>query len=139
MASKKSLKEQQNKGYTIKPELIEAQGRSVGTIVGGRLCQEAIDSLENPSLVSKMSFKDLKSLARKECIQDSNYLSAQAPILETVFKVLLSAPNDTLSEDELHGTINELWMNAISPRHISLDALSKVITRDSYYGIVKLG
>jgi len=139
MASKKSLKEQQNKGYTIKPELIEAQGRSVGTIVGGRLCQEAIDSLENPSLVSKMSFKDLKSLARKECIQDSNYLSAKAPILETVFKVLLSAPNDTLSEDELHGTINELWMNAISPRHISLDALSKVIMRDSYYGIVKLG
>ena len=63
MASKKSLKEQQSKGYTIKPELIEAQGRSVGTIVGGRLCQEAIDSLENPSLISKMSFKDLKSLA----------------------------------------------------------------------------
>ena len=138
MASKRNVKDQQGKGYAIRPELIEAQGRSLGAIVGGRLCQGAIDSLESPSAITSMSFKDLKALAKKECSEDMNYLSAQAPILETVFKVLLAAPNDTLSEDELHGTINELWMNAISPRHISLDALSKVITRDSYYGIVKI-
>ena len=85
-----------------------------------------------------MGYRELRNLARKECPRDSNYLSAQAPVLETAFKVLLSSPRDLLSEDELYDTINEIWMNAINPRHISAEALSRVISRDHYYGIIKI-
>jgi len=124
--------------YAIRPDIIEAHGRSLGTVVGARLCPTAVAKLKDPRATLTMTYKELRNLAKKECSDDLNYLSPQAPVLETAFKLLLVAPGDWLSAEDLHSAISDLWMTAIRPRHISIEALTRVLNRDSYYGIVRV-
>lgn len=124
--------------YAIRPETIEARGRSLGAVIGGRLCPTAVGKLKDPGAVSTMTYKELRNLARKECADDPEYLSPQAPVLETAFKLLLVAPGDHVNAHDLHGAISDLWMTSIRPRHISAEALTRVLDRDTYYGIVRV-
>ena len=124
--------------YAIRPDVIEARGRSLGTIVGGRLCPTAVAKLKEPGAALTMTYKELRNLAKKECSDDPEYLSPQAPVLETAFKLLLVAPADHLSAEDLHNAISDLWMTAIRPRHISIEALNRVLGQDTYYGIVRV-
>lgn len=121
--------------YAIRPDLIEAQGRSVNTIVAERLCTQALQKAKSPEALRKMSFKQLRSLARRNCANDPDYIPSQAPVLEATFRMLLSAPADSLPLSAIHDRITDLWASSPRPRHISEESLARVLSRDSYYGI----
>ena len=124
--------------YAIRSEFIEAQGRSLSVVIGERLCHRAVTNAGDMAAIRSKSFKQLRDLARKECSDDPEYLSPQAPVLESVFKLLLVAPNDGLSLAALHSAISDLWMTSARPRHISMQALARVLTQDRYYGVAQV-
>ena len=121
--------------YAIRPELIEAQGRSVNTIVAERLCTQALQKAKTPEALRKMSFKQLRNLARRNCANDPDYIPSQAPVLEAAFRMLLSASTDSLPLSAIHDRITDLWAASPRPRHISEESLARVLSRDAYYGI----
>ncbi len=121
--------------YAVRPEFIEAQGRSLGAVIGERLCAGAVTKGGGHTAIMSKSFKQLRDLARRACSDDPEYLSPQAPVLESVFKLLLVAPNDGLSLAALHSAISDLWMTSARPRYISIGALARVLTQDRYYGV----
>ena len=123
--------------YTIRPDLIEAQGRSVNTIVAERLCTQSLQKVKSPEALRKMSFKQLRNLARRNCANDPDYIPSQAPVLEAAFRMLLSAPTDSLSLNAIHARITDLWSSSPRPRHISEESLARVLSHDTRYGIAE--
>ena len=122
--------------FAIDPKRIEAFGRSVAIVVGDRLCEGARAKLK-PGDWRTRPFKELRKLVRDHCVNDPEYLSAQAPVLEAIFRLLLVMPEEPVSLSELHAQVTRLWMTSPWPRHITVEALGQVLARDSYYGIVR--
>ena len=123
--------------YAIRPDLIEAQGRSVNAIVAERLCTQALQKAKSPEALRKMSFKQLRNLARRNCANDADYILAQAPVLEAAFRMLLSAPTESLPLSAIHDRITDLWASSPRPRHISEESLARVLSHGAYYGIAE--
>lgn len=123
--------------YAFSPELIEEMGRSVAIVVGERLCDAAHMKLKEPDAWRTMSYKELRKLFRDTCGDQDGYLSPQAPLLETVVRMLLSAKGDTLTLGEIHAEIADLWMTSPWPRHISVESMQRVLDNGLNYGIIR--
>lgn len=123
--------------YAFSPELIEEMGLSVPVVVGERLCDAAHMKLKDPDAWRAMSYKELRKLFRDTCGDQDGYLSPQAPLLETVVRMLLSAKGDTLSLSEIHAEVAELWMTSPWPRHISVESMQRVLDNGANFGIIR--
>ena len=125
--------------YAVYPEAFEVTGRSLQLTLGDRLCEAAMRKLKDPKAWKTMSYKELSKLLRDNCIGQDGYLSPQQPVLETAFRILLTAPDGSLTLEEIHSRIAELWMTSPWPRHISREALKRVLDNGHSYGIAPAG
>ena len=124
--------------YTIEPALIESQGRSVPVVVVERLCDEALAKLKSPGDWRKMSYPQIRRLARDNCRKQEDYLSARQPVRETIFRMLLVAQTGSMSLGDIHETLSGLWTTSPWPRHIGIEALRRVLDNATDYGIVQV-
>lgn len=125
--------------YAFYPEVIEARGQVLAAVIGDRLCDAAIAKLKSPDGLRGTSYKDMRKLMRTSCANQEGYLSPQAPVLETVFRMLLTAPADKLSLSTLHAQLTDLWMTSPWPRHIAIESLQRVLDNARHYGIGQAG
>ena len=124
--------------YFFSSEVIERQGRSLQMVVGDRLCEGARLKLEEPTGGDTLTFKELRKLLKDNCGGQEGYLLPQAPLLETVARMLLIAKHDSLSLTEIHGYVSELWITSPWPRHISRESLQRVLDNGLSYAVVRL-
>jgi hypothetical protein len=124
--------------YTIKPQIIEAQGRSVSLVVGDRLCEAAFAKMKSPDAWRTMTYKELRKLAKDTCGNQEGYITAQLPVVEAVFKLLLVASRDTLSLTEIHERLSAIWLIAPWPRHIGRESLQRVLDNSVRHGILRI-
>ena len=123
--------------YAVEPSLIEARGQSVAMVLGDRLCEAARAKLKSPDAWRSMTYKEIRKLMKDNCSGQQGYLEPQQPILETVVRVLLSARADSLSLGEIHDELSDLWVTAPWPRHISSEALQRVLDNATHCGIAR--
>lgn len=124
--------------YHIRPEIIEAHGRSVSLIVGDRLCGAAFAKMKSPDAWRTMTYKELRKLAKENCGNQEGYITAQQPVVEAAFKLLLAAPRDTLSLTEIHERLSDIWLIAPWPRHIGRESLQRVLDNAARHGILRV-
>ena len=124
--------------YVIRPENIEAQGRSISVVVADRLCDAALAKLKTPDAWRTMSYKELRKLAKDNCANQEGYITAQQPVLEAAFKLLLAAPRDTLTLTEIHERLSDIWLIAPWPRHIGRESLQRVLDNAARHGIIRV-
>ena len=122
--------------YTIMPEVLESQGRSMATIVASRLCDECAEHADAP--LASLSFTKLRALAREHCAGAPDFVPAQAPVLEAAFRLLLISPDDEVPLSVLHEQLTELWTSALRPQTVTTEALARVLRYDTRYGIVEI-
>ena len=122
--------------YAIRPAAIESQGRSVVVVVIDRLCDAALAKLKTPDAWRQMSYAQIRRLARENCAKQEDYLSARQPVLETVFRMLLVGPRETMMLGDIHEKLSELWTTSPWPRHIAINALQRVLDSATHFGIV---
>ena len=60
------------------------------------------------------------------CSLKGGYITAQTPLLEAAFRLLLKSGNRPLSTQELHQGIQEAWVAGITPRDPSLPRLRRL-------------
>ena len=125
--------------YAFSPEALEDLGLSVALVVGGRLCDAGHMRLKAPDAWRTMSYKELRKLFRDNCNDQDGYLSPQAPLLETVVRILLASKSDSLTLSEVHAEIAELWMTSPWPRHISIESMQRVLDNGYPHGIIRAG
>ena len=123
--------------YAVQPSLIEARGQSVAMVLGERLCEAARAKLKSPDAWRSMTFREIRKLMKDNCSGQEGNLEPQQPILETVVRVLLSARADNLSLSEIHDELSDLWVTAPWPRHISAEALQRVLDNATHCGIAR--
>ena len=123
--------------YAFSPEAIEEMGLSVPLVVGDRLCDAAHMRLKEPEAWRTMTYKELRKLFRDNCNDQEGYLSPQAPLLETVVRILLSSKSDSLTIGEIHAEIADLWMTSPWPRHISIESMQRVLDNGYSHGIIR--
>ena len=123
--------------YSFSPEVIEALGLSIPLVIGERLCDAALAKLKEDDDWRSMNYKGLRKLFRDNCADQDGYLSPQAPLLETVVRMLLSAKRDAVSLSEVHTDVSELWITSPWPRHISIESMQRVLDNSVAFGIVR--
>lgn len=123
--------------YAFSPEVITALGLSIPVVVGERLCDAALATLKEDDTWRTMSYKELRKLFRDNCNDQDGYLSPQAPLLETIVRMLLSAKKDAVTVSELHSVLSDLWITSPWPRHISIESMQRVLDNGTAYGIVR--
>ena len=123
--------------YAVQPSLIEARGQSVAIVLGERLCEAARAKLKSPDAWRSMTFREIRKLMKDNCSGQEGNLEPQQPILETVVRVLLSARADNLSLSEIHDELSDLWVTAPWPRHVSAEALQRVLDNATHCGIAR--
>lgn len=123
--------------YSFSPEVITALGLSIPLVIGERLCEAALAKLKEDDAWRTMSYKELRKLFRDNCSDQDGYLSPQAPLLETVVRMLLAAKKDAVSLSDVHAELSDLWITSPWPRHISIESMQRVLDNGVAYGIVR--
>ena len=129
--------EQENDfSYAFDPTLIEQQGHSLVVILEAKLCPNGQQKLNTSD--EKITFKALRKIFREQCAGAQDFLSPQHPILESAVRILLSSKTESLKLSELHSKISALWLTSTWPRHMSKDAMRRVLDNATSFGIIRV-
>jgi len=122
--------------FVIAPEKLEAQGRSLGLLLLHRRCaacwgtlvQEAAGGLEIP-------WEDHLERIANHCSASQEFIVPGMPVMEAVFRSILSRNNEPTSLADLLETLQTRWSDASSHWAPSPASLYRMVTRDIFYGI----
>ena len=129
-----SQENDENPSYTFDPELITRQGRSVGVLLGAKLCEAAKAKLKgNPQT---MTYKELHTLFRG-CAGQEGYLSPQHPVLETVVRLLLAAPQDAVLLSDIYEQVSNLWLTSAWSPSLNVSAMRRLLDHAAFQGITR--
>jgi len=59
------------------------------------------------------------------------------PLMEIVFRILLSRRNEPTSLTDLHYELTERWATPVRPINVSEKGLQRVLDNDNYYGFAQ--
>ena len=82
----------QGSKYTIDPSFIEASGRSSSLLAKDRRCPQCLSDLKKSKDASGSSFANHRKLIAKCCSKKDGYLKPDMPLMEAIFRILLSGP-----------------------------------------------
>lgn len=127
--------EEENPRYAVDPALIERQGRSLGVVLGSRLCDAARKKASGD--LGSMTYPALRKLFKERCAGQEGYLSPQHPTLETALRLLLAAPGDSMPLSEIYAAVTELWMTSAWSPSISVGGMRRLLDNAASYGIAR--
>ncbi|MBI4298461.1 MAG: hypothetical protein HY666_01695 [Chloroflexi bacterium] len=123
--------------YFIDMNRMEAEGHSMGAMLASRRCKSCKKILlQNASPIAD-SKVHLKRIAEC-CSQESDYISANMPLLEAVFRIFLASGNRPMSLKEIHNSLSERWTVSGFPKYLPIVMLERMLDRDDFYGISRL-
>ncbi|MCY4583170.1 MAG: hypothetical protein OXE50_10310 [Chloroflexi bacterium] len=125
----------ENPSYTFDPDLIANQGRSVGVVLGTRLCEAARAKLKGAP--EDLSYRELHALFRAHCSGQEGYLSPQHPVLETVARILLTAPEDALPLSEIYEQVSSLWLTSAWSPSLDAGSMRRLLDHARAHGIAR--
>ena len=125
----------ENPSYTFNPELIANQGRSVGVVLGTRLCEAAKAKLKRAP--EDLTYEELHALFRAHCSGQEGYLSPQHPVLETVARILLAAPEDAVPLSEIYEQVSTLWLTSAWSPSLDANAMRRLLDHAGAQGITR--
>ena len=129
--------------YAIDPAWYEQRQVSLAYVAHLRRCQDCREGRPPAGKGRKRAKKDPgwedeMGAITSCCSQKSGYITAQTPLLEAVFRLLLKSGNRPLSTQEMHQGIQEAWVAGITPRDPSLPHLRRLLSRQDAYGLRRL-
>ena len=69
--------------------------------------------------------------------EDEDFIRTDMPMMEIVFRILLSRRNRPMSLTDIHYELTERWATPIRPLNISAPGLQKIRDGDAYYGFAR--
>lgn len=65
---------------------------------------------------------------------DEEFIQAELPIQEIIFRILLVRRNEPISLQVLQHELNERWATPVRPINVGLNGLRRIMEADTYYG-----
>ena len=76
----------------------------------------------------------LKQIAR-HCSKEHGFIQPELPVMEAVFRILLSNGNQATTVESIYETLMERWSDPTNPRTPLPDKLYRMLSGDNFYGI----
>ncbi len=116
------------KPYHIDLDWYHLQGRSFITLASSRLCDGSHDK---KVLTSEAN---ILNAIKQCCSKKEDYIKANTPILETVFRLFLASGNQPATLEQLRERLQRLGSVTGEVKDYSVAKLKRIIESDRYYG-----
>lgn len=117
--------------WSIDLDWYQENKRSFTSLAGERLCDDCRQRRGKGG--GEISADDLLASIKECCSQKTGYITAETPILESVFRLFLANGNQPLDLEELSEQLAE-WRGGVFHR-TSVEILSRLLASDRHYGI----
>ena len=121
--------------YYVSFQRLEELNRSAVLLVASRRTESC------PSMAKPFhELKDAKALITeisRHYKDDQNYIRTDMPLMEIVFRILLSRRNEPTSLTDLHYELTERWATPVRPINVTEEGLQRVLDYDNYYGFAQ--
>ena len=121
--------------YHVSFRRLEELNRSPVTLVAARRVESCpsmskpIQELNDPqALITEIS---------RHFQNDPEYIRSDMPLMEIVFRILLSRKNEYISLTDLHYELTEHWATPVRPINVTQRGLQRVLDGDTYYGFAR--
>ncbi len=125
-----------NAAYVVDSARSKELRRSLTAILLERRCPDCRERLGD-KWADIPEEKQTKEIAEC-CATKSDFIRANMPMQEIVFRELLAAGNQPVSLSQLHSYVTDKWYTPTNPRNISASSLKKVLDNDLYYGLLDI-
>jgi hypothetical protein len=105
--------------------------RSFFLLANGYLYPDCREQLKSDD--SEIPVADLLSAIKGCCSKTPDYITDRQPILESIFRLFLANGNKPLDVEELGKRLRE-WRDG-DTYHTSVEILTRLLSRDRYYGL----
>ncbi len=116
--------------WFIDVEWYNLHHRSFFILVRERLCPKCRQQLKLDK--KEVSEAKLLTTIKKCCAKEPGFITAELPILESIFRLLLANGNQPLGLEELGKQLSE---RSGYPYRTSVEILSRLLESDQYYGL----
>lgn len=121
--------------YYVSFKRLEELDRSAVVLVAARRV-ESCPSMSKP-LHELTDPKALITEISRHYQDDQNYIKSDMPLMEIVFRILISHRNEPTSLTDLHYELTERWATPVRPINVTEEGLQRVLDGDNYYGFAR--
>ena len=121
--------------YHVSFRRLEELNRSPVTLVAARRV-ESCPSMSKP-LQELNDPQALITEISRHFQNDPEYIRSDMPLMEIVFRILLSRRNEYTSLNDLHYELTERWATPVRPINVTQIGLQRVLDGDTYYGFAR--
>ena len=122
--------------YFIDFDAGATSGRALPMLVASRrcyLCQQADE--DAPADADPRQFIDRIT---EHCAAERDYLLADTPLKEAIFRVLLANGNEPMDAEEISAVLTEKWAMTPSPRNTAADVIGRMADSSRGYCIARV-
>ena len=124
--------------FTISPERLAAWGRSFQLLLLHRRCASCWGTLiQEPGQGMNVTVAQHLRRIAAQCSTTPDFIKPEMPVMEAVFRILLSGRNRPKTVEELFRLLQERWSDPTNPRTPTPETLHRMLTRDAYYGFAQ--
>lgn len=138
--------------YFIDTAAIEAAGRSFTAMAQARFCpacrakigektQERVTAIDPKTGRVSFSMRETSygsnplAVIRADCSRQRNYVAAETPLAEAIFRVFLATGNQPMDVDQIREQLEQFVSPNLVGHSYAADVLERVISGDSLYGL----
>ena len=125
--------------FKVDVDHLKTLGRSITLLLLTRQCDSCRSGLINePGQGLNIDAKDHLKQIMTHCSKEPGFISYKMPIMEAVFRILLSHRYGPMSISKLLDPLQERWTDPTNPSIPSPEKVYRILKGDKYYGIVLL-
>ena len=123
--------------YIVGLEEAEGRGRSLPVLVAGRRCYACQQADDGPPSPSSDPQEYIDRIA-EHCGQTSDYLLADTPLKEAIFRAILAGGNQETTAEDISRLLTEKWAMTAYPRDISPGVIQRLLDHSESYCVVRI-
>lgn len=122
--------------FTLPPELLEETHRSFALTLLHRRCATCWGGLvQDESNGMRIPAQEHLTKIAEHCSQEQDFIHPGLPVVEAVFRILLSNNDRPMKLREIHEVLQKRWSDAASHWTPLPEKLYRMLSKDAYYGI----
>ncbi len=122
--------------YVVDEAKLVVHSRSLSVMLLSRRCIQCEEKLDAKGGSAPSIQQQMRQIS-SHCAKQDDFISPEMPMQEIVFRHMLRGGNKPVSLEKLFYVVTEEFFTPLSPRNISMLALSKVLDSDVYYGFTR--
>ena len=116
--------------YFVDADIVESSRQNLSILVSGRLCYMCRRSYDDTPIATTDPLVFVQAIVT-HCSDERDYLSADMPLKEAIFRVLLAS--EPIDAGQISELLNEKWSMSAYPRNISASVIEQLLNSGIYH------